>query len=143
MRKSMWVLFTGLLAVLLLAAAACGGGDKESNDASYQDDGSDSSSSDVGRIRPAAARSDRPAGLESERGVGQSAELFSDQVESMEGRSSSPSRAAAWTRTSAAISPTVLGLGLHDDEHVGFRGRRSCRARNMSFEILMLGTSCT
>lgn len=85
MRKSTWVLFSSLLAVLLLAAAACGGGDKGSDDGVSNQDGTESSSDGGSHSSSGGGALTELLVSNPGEALGQSAEAFSEQVDSMQG----------------------------------------------------------
>jgi hypothetical protein len=142
MRKSIWVLFSSLLAVLLLAAAACGGSDKESDDGVSNQDGSDSSSDGGSHSSSGGgALTDLLVSNPSE-ALGKSAEVFSEQVDSMEGTFlfaiSGGGLDADISGDFAYRSPDsvymTMNMSASGDDALAALG-------NMSFEILMLGDS--
>ena len=141
MRKPIWVLFSSLLAALLLAAAACGGGDKASDDGVSNQDGSDSSSSDGGSDSSSGggALTDLLVSNPSE-ALGKSAEAFSDDVESMQGKfvfsMSGGGFDADISGDFAYRSPDsvymTMNISASGDDALAVLG-------DMSFDILMLG----
>ena len=141
MRKSMWVLFTSLLAVLLLAAAACGGGDKGSDDGVSNQDGGSDSSSDGGSHSSSGggALTDLLVSNPNE-ALGKSAELFSEEVDSMQGTFlfaiSGGGLDADISGDFAYRSPDsvymTMNMSASGDDALAALG-------NMSFEILLLG----
>lgn len=142
MRKSIWVLFSSLLAVLLLAAAACGGSDKGSDDGVSNQDGSDSSSdggshSSSGGGALAGLLVSNPS-----EALGKSAEVFADEVDSMQGSFvfavSGGGLDADISGDFAYRSPDsvymTMNMSASGDDALAALG-------NMSFEVLMLGDS--
>ena len=142
MRKSIWVLFSSLLAVLLLAAAACGGGDKGSNDGVSNQDGSDSSSDDGSDSSSGGgALADLLVSNPGE-ALGKSAEVFADEVDSMQGSFvfaiSGSGLDADISGDFAYRSPDsvymTMNMSASGDAALAALG-------NMTFEVLMLGDS--
>jgi hypothetical protein len=139
MRKSMWVFFSSLLAVLLLAAVACGGGDKGSDDASYQGDGSDRSSDGGSDSSSGGSLTDLLISNPSA-ALGKSAEVFAEQVESMQGTFlfaiSGGGLDADISGDFAYRAPDsvymTMNMSASGDDALAVLG-------NMNFEILMLG----
>jgi hypothetical protein len=136
----MWVLLASMLAVLLLAAAACGGDDKGSDDASSQDDGSGSSSSDDGSDSSSGGSLTDLLISNPSAALGQSAEVFADQVDSMQGTFvfsiSGGGFDAGISGDFAYRSPDsvymTMNMSASGDDALALLG-------NMNFEILMLG----
>ncbi len=130
MRKTSWLMISGLLTLLLVLAAACGGSDdKGSDDASSNQDGSNSN----GALTQLLVSNPSEA-------LRKSAETFSDEVESVQGKFSlsftGGAFAGAMDGDFAFRAPDqvhmTMNLAMDGDDALVSLG-------DMNFEILMLG----
>lgn len=139
MRKTSWLMISGLLTLLLVLAAACGGSDDKGDDASSNYDGS-SHTSDGGDGSNSGGDLTQLLVSNPSEALGKSAASFADEVESVQGEFSlsftGGGFAGAMEGDFAFRAPDqvhmTMNLAMDGEDALVSLG-------DMSFEILMLG----
>ena len=129
MRKTSWLMISGLLTLLLVLAAACGGGDDKGGDASSNQDGSNSS----GALTQLLVSNPSEA-------LGKSADTFADEVESVQGKFSLSFTGGAFAGAMGGDFAFRAPDQVHMTMNLAMDGEDALVSLgDMNFEILMLG----